>query len=43
MKIEYQNLNLILQKFKANPYKIYPVVTPHTGYIENLKSKKEIL
>lgn len=40
MKIEYQNLNLILQKFKANPYKIYPIVTPHTGYIKEFKIKE---
>ncbi len=40
MKIEYQNLNLMLQKFKANPYKIYPVLTPHTGYIKEFKVKE---
>jgi len=40
MKIEYQNLNLMLQKFKANPYKIYPVTTPHTGYIREFKVKE---
>lgn len=40
MKIEYQNLNLILQKFKTNPYKIYSVLTPHTGYIKEFKVKE---
>ncbi len=40
MKIEYQHLNLMLQKFKANPYKIYPVLTPHTGYIREFKVKE---
>uniref|UniRef100_A0A7V4JPA3 Biotin attachment protein n=1 Tax=Thermodesulfobacterium geofontis TaxID=1295609 RepID=A0A7V4JPA3_9BACT len=40
MKIEYQDLNLILQKFRANPYKIYPVLTPHTGYIREFKVKE---
>lgn len=40
MKIEYQNLNLLLQKFKANPYKIYPILTPHTGYIREIKVKE---
>ncbi len=40
MKIEYQNLNKILQKFKANPYKTFKVVTPHTGYIKEFKVKE---
>ncbi len=40
MKIEYQNLNLMLQKFKANPYKIYSVTTPHTGYVREFKVKE---
>jgi len=40
MKIEYQNLNKLLQKFKTNPYKIYKVTTPHTGYIREFKVKE---
>ncbi len=40
MKIEYQELNLLLQKFRTNPYKIYPVLTPHTGYIREFKVKE---
>lgn len=40
MKIEYQNLDLILQKLKTNPYKIYSVLTPHTGYIKEFKVKE---
>ncbi len=40
MKIEYQDLNLMLQKFRTNPYKIYPVLTPHTGYIREFKVKE---
>ncbi len=40
MKIAYQELNSLLQRFKANPYKIYPVKTPHTGYIKEFKVKE---
>uniref|UniRef100_A0A7C4JRB1 Biotin attachment protein n=1 Tax=Thermodesulfobacterium geofontis TaxID=1295609 RepID=A0A7C4JRB1_9BACT len=40
MEIEHQKLNLMLQKFKVNPYKIYPVLTPHTGYIREFKVKE---
>ncbi len=40
MEIEYPELNLLLQKFRANPYKIYPVFTPHTGYIKEFKVKE---
>ncbi|PMP67574.1 MAG: hypothetical protein C0190_03040 [Thermodesulfobacterium geofontis] len=40
MKINYQNLDLILQKFKTNPYKVYSVLTPHTGYIKEFKVKE---
>jgi biotin carboxyl carrier protein len=40
MKLAYQELNSLLQKFKANPYKIYPVKTPHTGYIKEFKVKE---
>ncbi|RLG12840.1 hypothetical protein DRN73_01280 [Candidatus Pacearchaeota archaeon] len=40
MKIDYKKLNKLLQKFKTNPYKIYPVITPHTGYIKEFKIKE---
>ncbi len=40
MKIEYENLNQILQRFKANPYKIFKIITPHTGYIKEFKVKE---
>lgn len=31
MKIDFSQLIELLQKLKENPYKIYPVCTPHTG------------
>ncbi|MFN3921850.1 MAG: hypothetical protein ACK4K4_05580 [Caldimicrobium sp.] len=37
MKIDFQELTHILQKFKANPFKIYPLLTPHTGRIIEFK------
>lgn len=40
MKINYQELTELLQKFKVNPYKIYPVCTPHTGYIREFKIRE---
>ncbi len=40
MKINFQELTQLLQKFKANPYKTYPVVTPHTGYLVEFKVKE---
>ncbi|MDN5379813.1 hypothetical protein [Thermodesulfobacterium sp.] len=40
MKIEYEHLNVILQKFKANPYKIFKVNTIHTGYIREFLVKE---
>ncbi len=40
MKINFQEINLLLQKFRANPYKIFPVLTPHTGYLREFKVKE---
>jgi len=40
MKIEYQELNKLLQKFRTNPYKVFKVTTPHTGYIKEFKVKE---
>jgi len=40
MKIDFQELTHILQKFKANPFKIYPLFTPHTGKIIEFKIKE---
>uniref|UniRef100_A0A832GLS6 Biotin attachment protein n=1 Tax=Caldimicrobium thiodismutans TaxID=1653476 RepID=A0A832GLS6_9BACT len=40
MKIDFQELTKLLQKFKVNPYKLYPVLTPHTGYIREFKVKE---
>lgn len=40
MKIDFQQLTLLLQKLKTNPYKIYPVLTPHTGWILEIKVKE---
>lgn len=40
MKIDFLQLTQILQRFKANPYKIYPVFTPHTGKIIEFKVKE---
>jgi len=40
MKLEYQNLNKLLQKLRANPYKVFDVTTPHTGYIREFKVKE---
>ena len=41
MKIDFVQLTQILQRFKAKPYKIYPVLTPHTGRILEFKVKEE--
>lgn len=40
MKLEFENLNLLLQKIKANPYKIIKITTPHTGYIREFKVRE---
>lgn len=40
MKIDFQHLTMLLQKLKTNPYKIYPVFTPHTGKILEIKVKE---
>ena len=40
MELNYQKLNKILQRLRANPYKIYKVTTPHTGYLRELKVKE---
>ncbi len=36
MKIDFNQLTGLLQKLRANPYKIYPVLTPHTGRITKI-------
>ncbi len=33
MKIDFSQLTELLQELKQNPYKLYPVYTPHTGKI----------
>lgn len=33
MKIDFSQLIELLQKIKENPYKFYPICTPHTGKI----------
>ncbi|QER42059.1 hypothetical protein F1847_04595 [Thermodesulfobacterium sp. TA1] len=40
MRIEYEHLNRMLQKFKSNPYKIFKVNTIHTGYIREFLVKE---
>ncbi|MFN4196717.1 MAG: hypothetical protein ACK4FM_01740, partial [Caldimicrobium sp.] len=40
MKIDFDELTQKLQKYKANPYKIFPIVTPHTGRIIEFKVKE---
>ncbi|MFN3567893.1 MAG: hypothetical protein ACK4UR_03175 [Caldimicrobium sp.] len=40
MKINFEEITQKLQKFKANPYKIFPVATPHTGRIIEFKVKE---
>jgi biotin carboxyl carrier protein len=37
MKIDFAQITETLQRFKAKPYKIYPVLTPHTGKILEFK------
>lgn len=39
MKLEFENLNLLLQKLRSNPYKMVKINTPHTGYIREFKVK----
>jgi len=40
MKLDFTQLTQLLQSFKLNPYKIYPVLTPHTGKILEFKVKE---
>jgi len=40
MKIDFKEVDKLLQKLRANPYKIFPVETPHTGYIKEFKVKE---
>lgn len=40
MKIDFNELTQRLHALKANPYKIYPVTTPHTGKIVEFKVKE---
>ncbi len=40
MKIDFDQLTKILQRLKTNPFKIYPVITPHTGKIIEFKIKE---
>ncbi|MGC8966048.1 MAG: hypothetical protein ACP5KO_04520 [Caldimicrobium sp.] len=40
MKIDFTQLTQFLQRFKAKPYKIYPIFTPHTGKIIEFKVKE---
>jgi len=28
-----ENIGEIIKKYKANPFEVYPVLTPHTGYV----------
>ncbi|MCS7279300.1 MAG: hypothetical protein NZ530_04495 [Thermodesulfobacteriaceae bacterium] len=40
MEINFNQLNEILKNLKAHPFKIYPVLTPHTGYLREFKVKE---
>lgn len=40
MKIDFSQLTELLQKLKENPYKFYPVCTPHTGRITEFLVKE---
>lgn len=40
MEVNFNQLNEILKNLKAHPFKIYPVLTPHTGYLKEFKVKE---
>ncbi len=40
MALDNRKINLLLQKFRANPYRIFVVVTPHTGYLREFLVKE---
>ncbi len=40
MKINFKELNEIIKKFRTRPLKIYSVLTPHTGYLREIKVKE---
>lgn len=40
MKIDFKQLNELLKNFKAHPFRSYPVLTPHTGYLKEFKVKE---
>lgn len=40
MKLDFTQLTQLLHSLKLNPYKIYPVLTPHTGRILEFKVKE---
>ncbi len=40
MALDNQKINQLLQSFRANPYRIFVVVTPHTGYLKEFLVKE---
>ncbi len=40
MALDNQKINQLLQSFRANPYRIFVVVTPHTGYLREFLVKE---
>ncbi len=40
MALDNRKINQLLQSFRANPYRIFVVVTPHTGYLREFLVKE---
>ncbi|QJA05465.1 hypothetical protein FVE67_01065 [Thermosulfurimonas marina] len=36
MAIDHARINQLLQKLRSHPYCVYPVETPHTGYLQEI-------
>ncbi len=36
MALDHQKINQLLQRLRSKPYRVYPVRTPHTGYLREI-------
>ncbi|RUM87217.1 MAG: hypothetical protein DSZ24_06630 [Thermodesulfatator sp.] len=41
MALNHKRINQLLQRLRSHPYRIYPVETPHTGYLRKILVTEE--
>ncbi len=41
MALDNREINALLQELRANPYRLYVIETPHTGYLRKFLVKGE--